>query len=118
MQQRGRCEGRRGLSQRRGHGRRITRAEALAIFRQNEADGLVLQPSNAREPGFVCSCCGCCCGMLKVQKMLPRPAEFWTNSFCATVAGECVRCGGAIAAARLAVRPEAALCIACARSEQ
>ena len=32
--------------------------------------------------------------------------------------GECVRCGGAIAAARLAVRPEAALCIACARSEQ
>ncbi len=32
--------------------------------------------------------------------------------------GECVRCGGAIAAARLAVRPEAALCIECARSEQ
>lgn len=32
--------------------------------------------------------------------------------------GECVRCGGAIAAARLDVRPEAALCIECARSEQ
>lgn len=78
---------------RRGHGRMITRDEALAIFRQNEEDGLVLQPSNAREPGFVCSCCGCCCGMLKVQKMLPRPADFWTNSFCATVEGECVRCG-------------------------
>ncbi|MGE4432281.1 MAG: TraR/DksA family transcriptional regulator [Sphingobium sp.] len=32
--------------------------------------------------------------------------------------GECVRCGATIAAARLAVRPEAALCIECARSEQ
>lgn len=32
--------------------------------------------------------------------------------------GECVRCGTAITAARLAARPEAALCIECARSEQ
>lgn len=32
--------------------------------------------------------------------------------------GECVRCGSAIAAARLEARPEAALCIKCARSEQ
>src|SRR3546814_18345659 len=30
--------------------------------------------------------------------------------------GECVRCGGAIAAASLGVRHEAALCIECARS--
>ena len=30
--------------------------------------------------------------------------------------GECVRCGNAIAAARLEARPEAALCIDCARS--
>ncbi|MGE0773723.1 MAG: TraR/DksA family transcriptional regulator [Sphingomonadaceae bacterium] len=32
--------------------------------------------------------------------------------------GECVRCGSAIAVARLEARPEAALCIECARSEQ
>lgn len=32
--------------------------------------------------------------------------------------GECVRCGSAIAAARLEARPEAALCIDCASSEQ
>lgn len=32
--------------------------------------------------------------------------------------GECVRCGADIAAARLEARPEAALCIDCARSEQ
>ena len=32
--------------------------------------------------------------------------------------GECVRCGGGIAPARLEARPEAALCIDCARKEQ
>lgn len=32
--------------------------------------------------------------------------------------GQCVRCGGEIAAKRLEVRPEAALCIDCAREEQ
>lgn len=31
--------------------------------------------------------------------------------------GECVRCGGDIAPARLAARPEAALCIGCASQE-
>lgn len=32
--------------------------------------------------------------------------------------GQCVRCGGEIAGKRLEVRPEAALCIDCAREEQ
>lgn len=32
--------------------------------------------------------------------------------------GECVRCGAKIAAKRLEARPEAALCIECARDEQ
>ena len=32
--------------------------------------------------------------------------------------GECVRCGGQIGPARLEARPEAALCIDCARQEQ
>lgn len=32
--------------------------------------------------------------------------------------GQCVRCGDAIAPARLEARPEAALCIACAAAEE
>ena len=32
--------------------------------------------------------------------------------------GECVRCGAEIAPARLEVRPEAALCIECAREQE
>ncbi|OPL17773.1 MAG: hypothetical protein AVO35_08935 [Candidatus Aegiribacteria sp. MLS_C] len=79
---------------RRGHGREIDREEALRILQMNQEEGLVLQPSNAMDPDFICSCCGCCCGMLGLQKMLPRPVDFWTRSFTAVVeeAG-CTGCG-------------------------
>jgi NAD-dependent dihydropyrimidine dehydrogenase PreA subunit len=83
---------------RRKHGRDITRAEVFSILQRNENDGLVLQPSNAQSPAFVCSCCGCCCGMLGMQKLLTRPVDFWTTSFHAAVdetfcegCGKCVK---------------------------
>ncbi|HEX9935449.1 MAG TPA: 4Fe-4S dicluster domain-containing protein, partial [bacterium] len=79
---------------RRGHGREVSREEALDILAQNEKDGLVLQPANEQKPEFVCSCCGCCCGMLTMLKMLPRPLDFWTTNFYAEVDPEkCTRCG-------------------------
>ena len=68
-----------------GRSRQISKDEALSILRQNEEDGLVFQPSNAQEPDFICSCCGCCCGMLRMQKMLPRPLDFWTSNYYAEV---------------------------------
>lgn len=79
---------------RRSHGREIDREEALRILQMNQEEGLVLQPSNARDPDFICSCCGCCCGMLGMQKMLPRPVDFWTRSFTAVVdPARCTGCG-------------------------
>jgi ferredoxin len=78
----------------RGHGHEITREKAVSILRENEKDGLVLQPSNAQNPVFVCSCCGCCCGMLGMQKRLPHPLSFWTTNFHAVVdPGACTGCG-------------------------
>jgi Na+-translocating ferredoxin:NAD+ oxidoreductase subunit B len=79
---------------RRGNGREITRVEALSILVQNQDDGLVLQLSNAQDPEFICSCCGCCCSWLRVQKSLPRPAEYWTSNYYAEVSQEaCESCG-------------------------
>ncbi|HEY6000832.1 MAG TPA: 4Fe-4S dicluster domain-containing protein [bacterium] len=79
---------------RRGHGREIAREEALAILEANQEDGLVLQPANARKPEFICSCCGCCCGMLSIQKRLPHPSDFWSSSYFAEVAADaCTQCG-------------------------
>jgi electron transport complex protein RnfB len=77
-----------------GNGRQITRDEAIAIIEQNQKDGLVLQPSNTGEIDFICSCCGCCCGMLELHKKLPKPLDFWASNFQATVdAAACDGCG-------------------------
>lgn len=81
-------------SLRRGLGREVSREEMNAILGQNQKDGLVLQPSNTRKAEFICSCCGCCCGMLSMQKQLPRPVDFWASNFQAAVdAGGCNGCG-------------------------
>ena len=75
-------------------GRAIEKTEALEIARMNQADGLVLQPSNTRKIDFVCACCGCCCGMLASQKRLPKPVEFWATNFYASVDADlCTACG-------------------------
>lgn len=79
---------------RRKHCREVTRDEVLAILRQNEEDGLVLQPANTRQPEFVCSCCGCCCGTFAYHKRLPHPVDFWTSAYYAEVsAAACSQCG-------------------------
>jgi ferredoxin len=77
-----------------GKGRVVSREEALDIAGQNENDGLVLQPSNTQKVDFVCACCGCCCGMLRVHKMLPKPVDFWSSDYYASVNSEnCTGCG-------------------------
>jgi uncharacterized Fe-S center protein len=77
-----------------GAGRAINKQEALEIARLNEADGLVFQPSNTQKVDFVCACCGCCCGMLRMQKMLPKPVDFWATNYYASVDAEtCTGCG-------------------------
>jgi len=48
----------------RGTGREVTQDEALEALAESEREGLVFQPSNTRRAEFICSCCGCCCGML------------------------------------------------------
>jgi electron transport complex protein RnfB len=78
-------------------GRAISREEALEIARMNEADGLVFQPSNAQKADFICACCGCCCGMLHLQKSLPKPVNFWaTNYYAAVNAETCTGCGACV----------------------
>ncbi len=77
-----------------GNGREIARGEALAILEENQKKGLVLQPSNTEKVDFICSCCGCCCGMLAVHKSLPKPLEYWASNFLAEVdANKCEACG-------------------------
>jgi ferredoxin len=75
-------------------GRSISKEEALDILQKNQDEGLVLQPSNTLAPEAICSCCGCCCGLLKIQKMIPNPVSHWATNFFAVVNPElCTGCG-------------------------
>jgi electron transport complex protein RnfB len=79
-----------------GVGRSISKEECLEILKQNEEDGLVLQPENAQKPNYFCSCCSCCCGVLDMLKKFPRPAEYWHSNYYARVDAElcegCKKC--------------------------
>ncbi|MBN1940312.1 MAG: 4Fe-4S ferredoxin, partial [Candidatus Aminicenantes bacterium] len=77
-----------------GMGRRIAKEDALALLKRAEKEGLVLQPSNAKKISNICMCCGCCCGVLRTIKKHPRPAEFVSSPFRASLDGEtCTDCG-------------------------
>ncbi len=75
-------------------GRAISMEEALAILQRAEEAGLVLQPNNAKDPLFICTCCGCCCGVLKSLKRYPEPASMVASAFWASLNTEtCKGCG-------------------------
>ena len=79
---------------REGWGRAIGEAEALDLADLNQREGLVMQPSNEREPQFLCACCGDCCGLLAVVKAMKRPADFVaTNHRAAAIPERCTSCG-------------------------
>jgi ferredoxin len=75
-------------------GREISRNDAMDIICENQKEGLVLQPGNTQDIELLCSCCGCCCSMLGLQKELPRPLDFWASNFQASIDPNCcVGCG-------------------------
>ena len=54
----------------------ITQEEALAILTRSEEVGLVHTVSNvAKDFGYVCNCCGCCCVSLRRISHLKLPAS-------------------------------------------
>jgi Pyruvate/2-oxoacid:ferredoxin oxidoreductase delta subunit len=76
-----------------GRGRRIDRAEVQAILARADEANLVLQPTNSQKIEAICTCCGCCCGILGGLKRHPKPAEAVTNDFRARLDAElCLGC--------------------------
>lgn len=80
-----------------GVARPVTKDEVLAILDKAEQEGLVIQPGNAERPGFICCCCGDCCGILTAAKKFPRPAELFKTNYYAEVDPDiCNGCGRCI----------------------
>lgn len=76
--------------------RPISKEDTLALLQRAEDVGLVIQPANTQNPGFVCCCCGDCCGVLTAAKTFPKPAELFATNFYAEVDSElckgCKKC--------------------------
>ncbi len=66
-------------------GRFIELDEAKAIVEKGVESGLVMQPFNSQKIGGMCSCCGCCCGVLRSLKMQPSPVEAVKSNYFAEV---------------------------------
>jgi len=77
-----------------GNGRMITFEEAMQIIQRAQAEGMVLQPSNSQNPIFLCTCCSCCCGVLRHIKADPNPGKLVANPFVVRYdPGQCIACG-------------------------
>ncbi len=77
-----------------GRGRLVTRQEANEVIASAEKNGLVLQPGNTLNPGNICMCCGCCCGVLRSIKCHPKPASQVSSNYYAKLdTGKCTGCG-------------------------
>ena len=76
-----------------GMGREITREEALAILREGEKDGRIVNVTNSKDGENLCSCCECGCGMLYLKTHYPGPSkDFWANYFSVIDDQKCVAC--------------------------
>lgn len=76
------------------NGRMITFEEAMQIIQRAQAEGMVLQPSNSQNPIFLCTCCSCCCGVLRHIKEDPNPGKLVANPFVVRYdPGQCIACG-------------------------
>jgi len=107
----------------RGFGKEITREEALEILRATEKAGLVHNTNNFIDNTvFVCNCCGCCCGFLKMLKKFNSNAMLQYSNFVAQAdpdlcsgCGDCVdRCQmQALALDGLTISLDASRCVGC-----
>ncbi len=79
---------------RNGLGRYIDSDEVRDILAKADEANLVLQPSNSRKASFICTCCGCCCGVLTRLRMHPKPSAVVASPFIASADPEtCDGCG-------------------------
>ncbi len=77
-----------------GSSREVSKSEVLDRLKKYQELGLVLQPNNSQDSGFICACCGDCCQNLVMVKQFPHPADYFVSNFHAVVdADVCEACG-------------------------
>ncbi len=79
-------------------GKRISREECLGILETAEKAGLVHNTNNhLGGTVFICNCCGCCCGFLKMLKKYEIKAMLVASNFAVAINEEaCSGCGDCV----------------------
>jgi len=101
----------------------VSREEALAFLDHAEQIGLVHTVSNVTKGGgYVCNCCGCCCGLLRgITEWGIEHSVAQANYFAVIEPDECSNCGTCVERCQVRAISEAdgvpvidlALCIGC-----
>jgi ferredoxin len=78
-----------------GIARQITNAEGLKILAECQAAGLAQTADNVQKGvGYICNCCGCCCGMMRASKTFGLSHSIVSSNWIAAVHDEkCSGCG-------------------------
>ncbi len=73
----------------------ISNAEAMTILEQSKEEGMALTGDNVQqEVSYICSCCGCCCGMINAIKTFDmRNGIVRSNWVVAVDTEKCEGCG-------------------------
>jgi ferredoxin len=76
----------------------ITREEAVGLLEQTEEAGLVHTVSNVMQGvGYICNCCGCCCGILRgITDFGIEDSVAYANYYAVIDADNCTACGTCI----------------------
>jgi ferredoxin len=80
----------------RGHGRKISKQEALDILKKSEDAGLVHMTENRVSGNVICNCCSCCCEMFRLMKYSGKKWILSPSRFVAVVSAECTSCGACV----------------------
>ena len=97
---------------RRGFGRKVSAEEALEIAEQTRDEGMVHIADNVQnEVGYICHCCGCCCGQLRGITTHGIRNAVHTSNFLAAVEEDkckaCARCVKACPVMAIDIKPTA-----------
>ncbi len=77
----------------RGHGRKISKHEALDILKKSEEAGLVHMAENRSSGNVICNCCSCCCEMFRLRKFSGKKWILAPSRYLAAVNDGCTACG-------------------------
>jgi ferredoxin len=80
----------------RGHGRKISKQEALDILKKSEEAGLVHMTENRVSGNAICNCCSCCCEMFRLMEFSGKKWIISPSRYLAAVNDTCTACGACL----------------------